>query len=174
MKNGDREARPPRNSVRRPLRPAAQGSPLHRRASPQHGGAPPARRSSPPPHGGAPHPRTEEPGCGPPAAPPTPPSCWSPPPSSGSSCFTRLAPLLIAHTGGAWEPLVSHQPLCLPTLRQAPSHSSPEPWGKRASWLSAAIAGLLPTIPQSRGPGVHSPCPQPAAGSQRTARPGQW
>lgn len=53
MKNGDREARPPRNSVRRPLRPPAQGSPLHRRASPQHGGAPPARRSSPPPHGGA-------------------------------------------------------------------------------------------------------------------------
>ena len=105
---------------------------------------------------------------------PLPPSCRSPPASSGSSCFTRLAPLLIPHTGGAWEPLVSHQPLCLPTLRQPPSHSSPEPWGKRASWLSAAIAGPLPTVPQSRGPGVHSPCPQPAAGSQRTARPGQW
>ena len=77
---------------------------------------------------------------------PLPPSCRSPPASSGSSCFTSLAPLLIPHTGGAWEPLVSHQPLCLPTLRQPPSHSSPEPWGKRASWLSAAIAGPLPTV----------------------------
>lgn len=65
MKNGDREAQPPRNSVRGPLRQPALGSPLHRRASPQHGGAPPAPRSS--------YPRTEEPGCGLPAAPPTPP-----------------------------------------------------------------------------------------------------
>ena len=161
MENGDREARPPRNSAHGPLRQPAQGSPLHRRDPPPHGGAPAARRSQPPSARRS--------------------RLW---PASGPAHTLVLpvtAPFLLvvadsSHRRSLGTPEVSHQPLCLPTLRQAPCHSSPGPQpqfprtlGQTRSPGFCSCCCSPPYDPQGRGLSVRSPGPQLAAGS---AQPG--
>lgn len=81
-----------------------------------------------------------------------------------------------SHRRSLGTPEVSHQPLCLPTLRQAPCHSSPGPQpqfprtlGQTRSPGFCSCCCSPPHDPQGRGLSVRSPGPQLAAGS---AQPG--
>ena len=90
-------------------------------------------------------------------APPTLLSCRSLPPSSKSSCFTHPALLLMdsSHRQSLGTPEVSHQPRCLRTLRLAPSHGSPELWGKRTALAFCSHCWSLPNNAQGQGPECH-------------------